>query len=706
MKKRTLYTLFLIGYYGLMVYNCFATDKISFSSNAPLIVGNKSISEIRYVFDRSINIGDKISIQPPPFWQKVVVSSDTLLKISFSKDSINFVTSITNKSIDGYFSVISISVVNIEFKNGSLPVAGDTLFVKFGKEPLNNKGISISRFAGEQRIYYKLARRDSILENDFISIQVKPRTASKIKAVLASTFKKGEYPVLKISFLDEFSNRDIFFSDHIIIQNSQKKTVAEIDADSGYAETNLRFEIQSIDSLFIFTQSGFSAWTNPIILVSDKNPKIWWGDLHTHSFYSGHGRGYIPDLLDYAKESSLLDFVAYTEHDWIYPQTQKEATKEININYIPGKFVAFNGLEWTSKLINEGTGYGHLTIISRDENQVVRLNTTTSTKPNTVFDIAKKNNYWVSINHPIGSYAYDWDYFDDVIRDAEMVSDGYLGLPSNELPLPNTFGMANIDAIKRGLKIGFTGVSDNHYSQPGIKSSDFKKNSGMTAILADTLTRESLFDALKMRHNYATTGARIILQFSTANSVMGDIVNLHTVNKNNIGFTINVVGTNTLSKIEIIRNGSVVTSFSNIFSKSFATVYKGNDLFFEDCSYYLRVTQVDGEMAWSSPIWFINDSLEGVVTSNLDASFSYYEVNKDNIEFLLALITSSSVKFIIYDVLGRVVKSYNDVYMDKGKNNIFWNMDNNRGEKVPSGVYFAKVNGDFGTKIIKLKILR
>jgi hypothetical protein len=63
-----------------------------------------------------------------------------------------------------------------------------------------------------------------------------------------------------------------------------------------------------------------------------------------------------------------------------------------------------------------------------------------------------------------------------------------------------------------------------------------------------------------------------------------------------------VAGTRKIASVEIVRNGEVVhaaqpdTLDAGITWEDRAQIPSG-------CYYYVRVTQSDGEQAWSSPIW-------------------------------------------------------------------------------------------------------
>ena len=157
------------------------------------------------------------------------------------------------------------------------------------------------------------------------------------------------------------------------------------------------------------------------------------------------------------------------------------------------------------------------------------------------------------------------------------------------------------EALNRGYHFGIIAGSDTHTSDPGnplVKHPLFPHphRVGIMAIYAKELTRQALWEALWARRVYATTGERILLDFKIDGHDMGEDLAL---SKPPL-IHLMVAGTAPLAQVELIRNGQVVLS----------RIKPGLDLEMEwqedrvyPGYYYLRVTQEDGEMAWSSSIW-------------------------------------------------------------------------------------------------------
>jgi hypothetical protein len=76
-----------------------------------------------------------------------------------------------------------------------------------------------------------------------------------------------------------------------------------------------------------------------------------------------------------------------------------------------------------------------------------------------------------------------------------------------------------VNGLKYGVRYGVAAGGDSHSGRPG--SFVF---GALTAVLADEHTRDGVFDALRARHTYATSGHRLLMEFSCGGAIMGDEV--------------------------------------------------------------------------------------------------------------------------------------------------------------------------------------
>jgi hypothetical protein len=143
--------------------------------------------------------------------------------------------------------------------------------------------------------------------------------------------------------------------------------------------------------------------------------------------------------------------------------------------------------------------------------------------------------------------------------------------------------------MREGYRYGFVCNSDGHKGHVGTN--------GLTAVFAESLTREAILDAYRRRHVYGTTNARIRLIFTGNGHLMGDVVP-NTPDKH---LEIDVVGENRLKRIDLYRNAALyqrMTPNGRRFQKTI-TVHED-----APSHWYVRVTQIDNHIAYSSPIWY------------------------------------------------------------------------------------------------------
>ncbi|MGH2561565.1 MAG: DUF3604 domain-containing protein, partial [Thermomicrobiales bacterium] len=80
------------------------------------------------------------------------------------------------------------------------------------------------------------------------------------------------------------------------------------------------------------------------------------------------------------------------------------------------------------------------------------------------------------------------------------------------------------EALERGLKVGFIAGSDDHCGRPGVappSTHDLVVPGGLSAVYAPALTRAALWNALRTRRCYGTSGPRIIVDVAADDHPMG-----------------------------------------------------------------------------------------------------------------------------------------------------------------------------------------
>lgn len=172
------------------------------------------------------------------------------------------------------------------------------------------------------------------------------------------------------------------------------------------------------------------------------------------------------------------------------------------------------------------------------------------------------------------------------------------------------------DFLNRGYMLGFIGGTDTHQTLTFIKdekSDNLHSYPAFTAVFANELTREGIFNGIKIRSCYAATLERIYLDFNINGTSSGDSVKVSDVSKPRT-VNINVAAMSNISKIEIIRNGKCIYTYSAdswnlshkfIDSDNLSEICLDSEHLSKFTYYYVRITCISGANAWSSPIWFL-----------------------------------------------------------------------------------------------------
>src|SRR5262249_30129592 len=109
------------------------------------------------------------------------------------------------------------------------------------------------------------------------------------------------------------------------------------------------------------------------------------------------------------------------------------------------------------------------------------------------------------------------------------------------------------DALERGYKVGVVANSDGHKGRPGAShpgASTFGAYGGLTCVLAESLTREAVFDAIKARRCYGVTAAqRIHVDVAVTGRPMGAAARA----EGPVTVKGRVVGTGPIERVDIFR---------------------------------------------------------------------------------------------------------------------------------------------------------
>ena len=358
----------------------------------------------------------------------------------------------------------------------------------------------------------------------------------------------------------------------------------------------------------------------------------YFGQLHSHTQYSD-GAGSLDSALAYVKalpDNANVDFVAFTDHSNYFDSknnpnveaalydtslvkdsdpshswaTYKNAVAAFNAANA-GKMVAIAGFEMTWS-----GGPGHINTFNTP-GIVSRNNTTLNNKTKDaglqayykLLSQTEGANSISQFNHPGTTFGnfIDFGYWDAVV-DTRMYmvevgnGEGQIGAggyyPSYE---------QYIMALDKGWHVAPTNNQDNHKGRWG------NANDARDVILTDDFTEAGIYSAIRSRCMYATEDKNLDLDYTVNGSMMGSIIDVPEKLNFEISFN-DPDRTDSIAKVELVVNsGKVAYTWD-----SAADLAKGSvsvELAPEYTYYFVRVTEGDGDLAVTAPVW-VGESLK------------------------------------------------------------------------------------------------
>jgi len=343
------------------------------------------------------------------------------------------------------------------------------------------------------------------------------------------------------------------------------------------------------------------------IEISGRKYHIYRGDLHRHTDISGDGigDGSLMDLHRYALDAAALDFVLVGDHnmgqdnEYCWWRTQQAN----DLYTVPAAFISMYGYERSVPYPN-----GHRNVIwSKRGHKTLPLpkpvpralqNDTAKLYAN-----LRATGGICTLHTSATSQGTDWVEPQDADLEpfVEIFQGYHTSYEAPAAPKGITAGTDRIhgqyesagfvsEALAKGYKLGFQSSSDH-----------ISTHVSYACILAEEFSRAGILEAMKKRHSYAATD-NIILDVRCGSALMGD--EIRTARPK---FAVVVLGTGPLATVELLRNSQVVHTVRPAATSPDEVRFDWEDVLAPPAGkagyYYIRVIQVDGQMAWSSPIW-------------------------------------------------------------------------------------------------------
>ena len=373
----------------------------------------------------------------------------------------------------------------------------------------------------------------------------------------------------------------------------------------------------------------------------DLDWNLYFGQLHAHTDIS-NGAGSVEEAFQYASQVDGLDFFAVTDHSDSFDNADMGAIDadgaDISADWAAGKqaaasvtngdFVGLFGFEMTWP---EDKQLGHISTFNtpgwQTRDQEAFTNVT-----------AALENYYKVLTAVPGSVS-QFNHPDTVHGDFERFdhySPRYDAVVSL-LEVAGEDGVVDCEyydlALDKGWHVAPTNNQNNHNGQWGDASD------ARTVVLAKSLTEEALYAAMKDRRVYATQDSDLAIFYELNGTVMGSI--LPKSKDAEITVFLSDPTDEAIGNVEVVTDGGavLVSEYVETPSQVLELPASGGHSY-----YYLRITQPDGDVAVTAPVWmdgyddigigsFISDTLTPARDEEIGLTVELY--NNESVDFIV-----------------------------------------------------------------------
>ena len=377
--------------------------------------------------------------------------------------------------------------------------------------------------------------------------------------------------------------------------------------------------------------------------VGEPGLSLYFGQMHSHTAEYSDGAGQLEDAYEYAMNAPDVDFMIVTDHSNYFDdktsattssyydlssltkgnsKTKWEEAKDTAAYYdsLSSDFVAGYGYEMTW---SGGPGHTNTfnTYGSVSRNNADLNNKTGYSGMHLYNDLMANANRGLDVDGNPVAEGVQTKY----IEDAPVVSqlnhpgatfgtfDNFAGYTPVRDSVINLIEVGNGEgavggssywpsysqydtALAKGWHVAPTNNQDNHKGKWG------DANTCRDVILTDDFTEAGLYKAMAERRVYSTEDQNLRIYYYLNGELMGSIIDTaeQEVKEVNIKASISDPDGEGLGKIEIIgENGLTLKSFET----ASATYELNATIDNNNAYYYLKITQADGDIAVTAPVW-------------------------------------------------------------------------------------------------------
>jgi len=322
------------------------------------------------------------------------------------------------------------------------------------------------------------------------------------------------------------------------------------------------------------------------------------GDIHQHSAHSdGCGTADEPYLR--ARYVYGDDFCALTDHEsfigkrigageWAHLRAVADA------HDAPGEFATLIAYEWTGRMF---PGPGHKVVYLPPDGGPIVSRDDVPEGAELVRQVKALGGF--AVPHHVGWTGADEDAHDPEGQPVWEICSCHGCYVHADHPLGGRGELKDqmVEAVmRRGKRFGFIACSDGHgllyHHGVGRKRDPFR--CGLTAVQAEDCTREAILRAIRERRCYATSGVPILLDLRAGGAPMGSELRVDAP----VEVRAAASCATPIRTLALHGPDGVIASVEGDGLEATVEAHVGEGWV------YARVEQEDGEMAWSSPVFF------------------------------------------------------------------------------------------------------
>lgn len=457
---------------------------------------------------------------------------------------------------------------------------GGTITIRFGDTSGGSKGVRVQTYC-ESKFEFKVFV-DAIATYDYVALPDSPHIAIvpgppvTWRAVLPTLRATGDAFRLSIKAEDAWGNPSDQIDRVLKLKSSAPvgglpKTVVFSPGAFSLVLEDLRADKTGDFFVDVLDRNNtLLCQTNTLRITNTPSLLHFWGDLHGQSNET-LGTNTAEEYFLFGRDRAFLDLCSHQGNDF---QMTGEFWAELNeltarLNE-PGRFVTFPGYEWSANTaIGGDRNVFYLTEgrpIYRSSHAQIEDLSDEANDGHTAHELFEhlKDEDCVCWSHCGGRYADITFAHDARLETAVEVHSSW-----------GTFEWLLHDAFSKDYRVGVVCNSDGHKGRVGASypgASFFGAYGGLTCYLAPELTRDAIFETMRRRHHYGTTGARIYLDVKAtpesgaklflqdpsvvsdaacqdeSSLIMGDIAQ---ISDDEVELTIKVAGSSAIERIDV-----------------------------------------------------------------------------------------------------------------------------------------------------------